>query len=596
MYKRVRAVVVAVLMLMSFVVIIIQTVPLVEAPTTWYVDDSNPGPGDGSLGNPFKTIQAGVDNATPGDTVFVLNGTYYEDVYINKTINLTGISRDNTTINCTSIGIWVFNVNYVNITGFTVENASAGGSGIAFTYSNSSLLYDCRVEKNGYGITISNCNNTIVRDNIASNTTTYDGIYMSGATNTTVKNNICVNNARAGIYVYDSSKDNFITNNTIKGNKYGIWVFLSDDNIIINNQINGSIEYGIWVVNSNTNTIENTSLYSNSNGIYVRAFSDNVLIINCTIKNSTIFDIGVDLNTQLTVINTTFNKSKAYFGDGISTVTVKWYLHLNVIDYLGNPVPNAKVKIEDNLNGSYNETFPTDINGQIKWLLIIEYIEQDQDGDTIGKKTSFTPHSIIAWNDTLVGYAYPEPNMNESKTITIVLYNATLMDLQSGWNLISLPRVQTDTNIVTVLQSIDGSYNSVWRYNITDYNDQWKLYHVLKPSYMNDLSRLNHTIGFWIHITDPEGTTLVVLGDELSAEQHISLHPGWNLVGFPSKSNKTRNVALDNINFGSDVDSIWTYNASTQKWVELDDVLDYFEVGQGYWLHSKVTKVWNVPL
>jgi hypothetical protein len=30
-------------------------------------------------------------------------------------------------------------------------------------------------------------------------------------------------------------------------------------------------------------------------------------------------------------------------------------------------------------------------------------------------------------------------------------------------------------------------------------------------------------------------------------------------------------------------------------WDELN-VLDYFEIGKGYWIHSKVTKVWNVPL
>jgi hypothetical protein len=186
--------------------------------------------------------------------------------------------------------------------------------------------------------------------------------------------------------------------------------------------------------------------------------------------------------------------------------------------------------------------------------------------------------------------------MNESKTINIILYNGTLLNLENGWNLVSLPRIQSDTNLQTVLQSIEGRYDSVQWYNINDSNDHWKHYHISKPSYMNDLGKLNHTIGFWLHITDFQGTTLVVFGEELIAEQNITLYPGWNLVGYPSKSNKTRDVALDNLFYGADVDSIWTYNATIQKWVELDDTEDYFEVGKGYWVHSKVTDVWNVPL
>ncbi len=113
---------------------------------------------------------------------------------------------------------------------------------------------------------------------------------------------------------------------------------------------------------------------------------------------------------------------------------------------------------------------------------------------------------------------------------------------------------------------------------------------------MNDLGKLNHTMGFWLHITDLQGTSLVVFGEELITDQNISLYPGWNLVGYPSKSNKTRDVALDNLFYGTDVDAIWTYNATIQKWMELNDTEDYFEVGQGYWVHSKVEDVWNVPL
>jgi hypothetical protein len=356
---------------------------------------------------------------------------------------------------------------------------------------------------------------------------------------------------------------------------------------------------GLYIAFSDNNVIINLTCLNNKYGLVMTSGLPDTItnyVINSTILNSINDNIWIGPESHGIFLNSTFDKNDIYYWDAISTLTNQWYLHVNVIDYLGNPVPNANVKIDDNLNGSYNQTFITNPSGIIKWLPVTEYIEQDTTGDAIGEKTYYTPHRIIAWNDTLVGYAFPEPFINKSKTITIILYNGTLLDLENGWNLVSLPRLQSDTNLKIVLQSIEGRYNSVQLYNIIDVSDHWKHYHTSKPSYLNDLDDINHTMGFWLHITDPLGTILVVIGDEFISDQNIPLYPGWNLVGYPSKSNKTRDVALDNLFYGTDVDSIWTYNATTHKWINLDNGTDYFEIGQGYWVHSKVTKVWNVPL
>jgi hypothetical protein len=50
------------------------------------------GPGN------YTSIQDAIDNASIGDTVFVYNGTYYEIITIDKSINLVGEDRYNTII------------------------------------------------------------------------------------------------------------------------------------------------------------------------------------------------------------------------------------------------------------------------------------------------------------------------------------------------------------------------------------------------------------------------------------------------------------------------------------------------------------------
>ena len=112
---------------------------------------------------------------------------------------------------------------------------------------------------------------------------------------------------------------------------------------------------------------------------------------------------------------------------------------------------------------------------------------------------------------------------------------------------------------------------------------------------MNDLECIDHTMGFWIHITQPGETIFIYNGAQPTENQSIILYPGWNLVGYPSLTRYNRIDALNNLTFGSDVDSIWTFDAAIQKWEELGES-DYFEIGKGYWIHAKIKCVWEVPL
>jgi hypothetical protein len=168
------------------------------------------------------------------------------------------------------------------------------------------------------------------------------------------------------------------------------------------------------------------------------------------------------------------------------------------------------------------------------------------------------------------------------------------MILKQGWNLISLPLIQQEQNLTKVLTSIDGLYDAVQCYDNTDKNDPWKHYRPGKP-YGNDLFKINEKLGIWIHIVPPGDTIFYYEGIRPIVNQTITLRPGWNQVGYPSLRSYNRTEGLNNLSFGSEVDSILTYNAANQKW-EVIGSSDHFKIGRGYWIHAKTTCVWEVPL
>jgi hypothetical protein len=168
------------------------------------------------------------------------------------------------------------------------------------------------------------------------------------------------------------------------------------------------------------------------------------------------------------------------------------------------------------------------------------------------------------------------------------------LDLLEGWNLISLPLIQSNPSVDAVFSPIDGQYKAVQCYDTSDTNDPWKHYNVGKP-YGNDLVDVDHTMGIWIYITQSGGTKLSVYGNEISTGQSIIIRPGWNLVGYPLKSDKPRDVALNNTS--TDINWVGYFDATTDRFVILS-AGDNMEVGRGYWIHSTRTTdiIWNVPI
>jgi hypothetical protein len=164
----------------------------------------------------------------------------------------------------------------------------------------------------------------------------------------------------------------------------------------------------------------------------------------------------------------------------------------------------------------------------------------------------------------------------------------TTIPLTIGWNLISVPLIPPSTAITEVLSSIDGDYDLVYAYDSSDTTDPWRKYDVAMPPFLNTLTDINETMGFWIRIT--ETVTLTVNG-LTPVTTDINLLTGWNLVGYPSKITRALTTTLQSID--GTYDLVYAYYAAdtTDPWRKYDvampsflNTLTIMEPGHGYWI------------
>lgn len=98
--------------------------------------------------------------------------------------------------------------------------------------------------------------------------------------------------------------------------------------------------------------------------------------------------------------------------------------------------------------------------------------------------------------------------------------------MQSGVQLISIPLVQENESLESVLQTV--RHDKAWYYDSS--SKEWK-WHMTFKSYRRGLWHMNQTMGLWVNVT--ENSNLTVAG-MVPARTSTPLHSGWNLVSFPS--------------------------------------------------------------
>lgn len=197
----------------------------------------------GNGANNYTKIQDAINDAINGDVIFVYNGTYYENLIIDKKLSIIGESKEG-----------------VIIDGGKNEN-------VVEIVSDNVLLKNLTIQRSGgrmpsAGIKVHSAHNEILNCIITKN---FDGICLERASYNVISNCSIHSNNDAGIWLHVGGRYNEISHCRIYSNGY----------------------YGIWIQSSNRyNRISNCSIYENGGGISICCSSDSNVISYCTIMDN----------------------------------------------------------------------------------------------------------------------------------------------------------------------------------------------------------------------------------------------------------------------------------------------------------------------
>ena len=215
-----------------------------------------------NTGENFLTIQAAIDNSSPGDEIHVDSGTYYENVVVNKALILLGERNLTTTID------------------------GNGSEMVVEVVANEVVIERFRIQNGSNGINVTSSYNMLIGNKVLNNS---NGILLYYSSNNTLSGNTASNNSLYGIVLYYSSNNNMLIGNTASNNSItGIWLhYLSNNNTLFNNTVsNNSITGIILYSSSNNNTLIGNTVSNSSSGIDLHYSSHNILYQNNLFGNT----------------------------------------------------------------------------------------------------------------------------------------------------------------------------------------------------------------------------------------------------------------------------------------------------------------------
>jgi nitrous oxidase accessory protein len=217
----------------------------------------------------FISIQDALNASHENDIIFVFEGIYFENLFINKSVYLMGNDPEKTIIDGNkSDHVIKIVAEHVNISNFTIQNSGKATYDTDFDAgvqvdANSNTIMNCILRNNTVGILIH-----FRRYNKIEENTFYHnsyGVYTSSSLHNTISNNSFQTSSEYGIYIYSSSHYNYVKDNVFFNNSCGVRV-KGNNNFVIRNifKNNGGGLYfccGAWGNIVYHNTFLNNTYY-----------------------------------------------------------------------------------------------------------------------------------------------------------------------------------------------------------------------------------------------------------------------------------------------------------------------------------------------
>jgi parallel beta-helix repeat protein len=163
----------------------------------------------------YISIQAAIDQAEAGDTIFVGPGTYIENIEINKEVRIWSDSRkpEDTIIRAADPmeSTVEISVDRASFSGFGIEGSEK--TGILLTGVKSCYINNNRIQRAESGILLNNSESNIISNNLI--TLNEKGIRLENSNSNDIQSNLIAYNYGPGISL-EASNRNLIYNNYFK--------------------------------------------------------------------------------------------------------------------------------------------------------------------------------------------------------------------------------------------------------------------------------------------------------------------------------------------------------------------------------------------
>ncbi len=187
----------------------------------------------------YSAIQLAVDAAVAGDTIVVREGTYIENVKIDKRLTIIGEGEVIVQSAPYKTQVFLITADYTNISGLSVSGATTGigiqadnsriedietsnnRQGISIFYSDDTTIKNSVIKENGYGIYLYRSDNSVIVGNVVEDNDI--GIYLSKSANNSIFHNNLFKNTK-NAYEYASSPPGNSWDSGIEGNYWDDYV------------------------------------------------------------------------------------------------------------------------------------------------------------------------------------------------------------------------------------------------------------------------------------------------------------------------------------------------------------------------------------